>query len=634
MLKSNFLSIIGKGCGAINSHRLMLLPTAICILAMCTVCMSEEFYVDGNKGSDYASGRLDKPFRTLQKALQVVSIRVNQGIRSDKIFLRGGVYRHDSTETLYQLNLKGTADDYALLSAMPCEPDAPGGVKRKSGQWYEKVVFDDGWKIETPWTRVPGRPDIWKTNPGFVHNEWPASKMRWSWTGRQPPKKSGGVHFFTLAPYMILQDGRPLHWVHTVDEMRKPGVRSYDFESKTLYVWPLEKKNAPACTFESWYGGPDKNGYLLRDGEGRALFDGNLEYAAIRGFEFRMLTRIFEFHRRGYVSEQDRVRQHYVRFEDNSCNYCFIHMLLDANTVLSDQRNDGLIPPDYEDRSNWTVRNNVFFRPTKECFQVHGDDHVFEYNEIIDHGGPWAGPAARVSAVNARNMRNVAIRYNYIQGQGSGPYLEGSVFMIEAEGGHADRNGDYIFGGVTYEYNMFANLTRGTAIFAGKGGCRMRNITIRNNIFKTHPGGPAIRLASPHFNLRIENNVFYDQANPIELDNTHRKMKYESLPSSISIRNNIFMNNRRTIAPALLAAHLESDVVIDRNLFFRNQQDGLGQRAMEADPLFRDPEALDFCLKTASPAVVDGKDLGPYDGDSDPPAGTQWWEISAGQVPR
>jgi len=83
---------------------------------------SRPFYVDTARGDDNASGELDKPFRTLRKALAVVDKRVQSGVRSDKIFLRGGVYKHEQPlakgEPVYQLNLRGTADDPAVLSAM------------------------------------------------------------------------------------------------------------------------------------------------------------------------------------------------------------------------------------------------------------------------------------------------------------------------------------------------------------------------------------------------------------------------------------------------------------------------------------------------------------------------------------
>src|SRR5690606_28266640 len=85
---------------------------------------------------------------------------------------------------------------------------------------------------------------------------------------------------------------------------------------------------------------------------------------------------------------------------------------LDGNTVNQVQKE--VLLPRYDDRSHWTVRNNVYYRPSRECFQLHGDNHIFEFNDIIERNGPWAGPAACVSCVNTRNTRNAIIRNNYI----------------------------------------------------------------------------------------------------------------------------------------------------------------------------------------------------------------------------
>lgn len=101
-------------------------------------------------GSDDNSGAISAPFQSLRNALGVVSRRVEEGALSDKTLLRGGVYKvNESLEdgSLYRLNLRGTPDDYAVLSAMPAEPHAPGA---------------DWWRLakqgvnETPINRLPG----------------------------------------------------------------------------------------------------------------------------------------------------------------------------------------------------------------------------------------------------------------------------------------------------------------------------------------------------------------------------------------------------------------------------------------------------------------------------------------------
>lgn len=67
-----------------------------------------KFYVDPRMGDDGNPGSLDAPFRSLDQALQLVGQRVKKGVRSDKIFLRAGVYQKATEETSYVLELKGT----------------------------------------------------------------------------------------------------------------------------------------------------------------------------------------------------------------------------------------------------------------------------------------------------------------------------------------------------------------------------------------------------------------------------------------------------------------------------------------------------------------------------------------------
>jgi hypothetical protein len=381
---------------------------------------------------------------------------------------------------------------------------------------------------------------------------------------------------------------------------------------------------------ESWYGGPDRNGHLLRDGEGRGLFDGNLDHAEIRGFEFRLLTRTFEFHRRGYAAENERVRQHHVLLADNEWRYCYIHLLLDANTVHArGEAEAGMIPPAFADRSHWTVRHNLFYRPAKECFQVHGEGHIFAHNEIIEHGGPWAGPAARVGAVNCRNMPGAIIRHNFIWGHDVNPWDIGSVFMIEAQGrSHADANGDNVFGGQIYEHNVFAGINAGPALVLGKGGVRMRNITVRHNVFAGNRSGEAIAIASPHQGLTIEHNLFFDQAKPIAVARAGA-LRDPALPSTISIRHNLFVQNRTTINPWILEAVEGSSVEIQGNLFHANQGPPLGRDAIDFDPRFRAPMALDFRLAPDSPLRRLTPIPGPYAADGTPAENATWWTLRA-----
>jgi hypothetical protein len=596
------------------------------------------FYVDPARGSDAAAGTVSAPFRTLDRALETVGGRVDAGIRSDTIYLRGGVYRKTSSTTLWTLNLRGTPDAYTVLSAMPAEPGAPGAVRRRSGRWYEKVVFDDAQRITTPWTRVRGHPGVWQTNPGYVMLEWTHQNL-WPWTGWKsdpfpttPDDDTPETTAFTVAPYMLLQDGEPYLWADSVDALTRPGTRTYDQHTGVLYVRPFHDRDPNAAVMESWYGGPEdyEVGTLWLDGGGRALFRGDMEYAELRGLEFRMFVRLFEFRRFGYARPEDRDIQRHVRIEDDELRYGWIHFLLDSNTVNGP---DGpLFRPRYTDRADWQVRYNLFYRPSRECFQVHGDGHVFEHNLVIDHLGPWAGPAAVVGALNARNMRDFTMRYNVFEGHANLPGHRGSLFMMEVgDGSHADAEGNYVFGGVTIEHNLFRNVSGGEALVLGKGKVRMRNITVRYNVFDTNLEGTAIRISSPQQNLVIEHNVFLHQKQPIGVfaPGPGNPMRTPPLPSTITIRGNVFADGHGTVDERLLDAQEGSEIRISENLFYGNDAPPLGTGIVVGDPLFRAPEELDYRLRPGSPAIRQGRDLGVYESGAAVDAGARWWEVMA-----
>ena len=131
------------------------------------------FYVDANNGADSNDGSINNPFRSLSKALNVVRNRVKLKSLSDKIYLREGTYRNNSEDTvIYPLDLKGTSDNYSIISAMPAKPHSPGAIQRKSGKWYEHAIIDDSFVINTPWVRMKNNENIWVTNPGYRLSEW------------------------------------------------------------------------------------------------------------------------------------------------------------------------------------------------------------------------------------------------------------------------------------------------------------------------------------------------------------------------------------------------------------------------------------------------------------------------------
>ncbi len=606
------------------------------ILSVTAAGQGRSFYVDPAKGKDFYEGSLEEPFQTLDKALQTVSSRVAAGKYSDKIYLREGIYRKESAQTLYHLNLKGTPDDFSLISAMPCEPGKPGAVQRKSGQWYERVVFDDAQQIRTKWEKDDAHPGVWKTNPGYTPLEWIHQNL-WCWRGKQPAyplskeDSTPNTTSFTIGPYMLMQDNKPFIWKDSPELLTSPGHHTYDHATGLLYLFPFQGKDPNTCKIESWYGDPEDydEGILYLDGEGRALFNGNMQYAGIVGCEFRMFVRMFEFQRRGYKREEDREIQRHVRIEDNVFEYGWIHFLLDANTIYL--KDDVRIRPRFNDRSDWTVSHNVFYRPSRECFQVHGANHIFEYNEVIDHIGPWAGSAACCTITNDRNMKNYIVRYNYINGHaGNNKYHTEAFITTETNGRpQADENGDFTNGPTLFEYNLFANFTAGVSFMLGKGNVRMGDVTIRNNIFGYDLKGPVVLIYNPQKNLVVENNLFYCNNQILEVGNTKNgnPMEKPLLPSHITFRNNIFAGNKSLIDQKLFSVPQGSTITIDHNLFDNNGGQTMGSNALTMPIVFMDPDHFDFRIKSTNAEDIYKMKIGPYPDNHSIPEAAKWWEI-------
>lgn len=597
------------------------------------------FYVDAINGNDKNRGSITAPFKTLTKSLEVVSALVDKGITSNKIYLRGGIYRNDGFSkkpsernfTLYNVNLKGTSEDRSVISAMPCSPNTPGAVQRKSGQWYEKVVFDDGYIIPSgKWIKY--RENIWQANLGYLNIKW----------GKQqrPDKRGGGISwmagansdFLAIGPRMVLQDGKALLWedpwpkynpltdkyspnplVNPAVVLTGPGTRTYDQNTKTLYVWPFDNKDPNTVKMESWKG-------TTPDVRFRHLLNGNMEHVEIRGVEFRLILSIFND---GVLSQPNFT---HLLWEDNLFSYCWKNIFQDATGAKYISRIKN-VP-----RNNWHIRYNVFFRPSREVFQTWGDNHIFEFNDVIEHAGPWAGGATGFGVVQLQHMNKARVSHNYIQHVGN-KWCSGSAINIEALDSR-DKNGDCLYGDIIFEHN-FINIKRGGVMMVlGQGGCRLRNITIRNNIFAENPGdgvrwgvGHGIDIPNPHTNLQIYNNVFYKIKRPFVVKNDRGGMKLENMPSSISIHDNILMGNNLVNWGDIIPSRLSKVAAIDKNLYFNNSGSAVGTNAIIGDPIFTNAKKFNFTLQQGSPAIQPNSDIGAYEYGQQVPIGTEWWLI-------
>lgn len=102
--------------------------------------LATRYYVS-TSGNDLNNGSFEKPFATLSKA-------ASSAIAGDTIFIRGGVYSHNSTISLGSASKSGTANNYYYVLAYPGEKPifdfskqtSSDGIKLNGNYWYVKGV--------------------------------------------------------------------------------------------------------------------------------------------------------------------------------------------------------------------------------------------------------------------------------------------------------------------------------------------------------------------------------------------------------------------------------------------------------------------------------------------------------------
>jgi len=560
------------------------------------------FYV-ATTGSDLNSGSFQQPFATLQRAIEVVNRRTAQGIEGDDIYLRGGTYHFGEPQAedkiIHHLDLRGNAEDYTVISAMPCESAQVGCVQKLSGAWYEEVIFDEANRLTTPWARYDER-EIWVTEPQFGtyldpienNNRLAAWKTMWG------------------AMLLMQESDQPLLWVDSVDAIRQPGQRFYEKETGKLYARLYDDKDPNQVVMESW-----------RNDFDRTLFGGTIKYTKFAGLTFRFQHEIFAAPRIDSGQKWDMI------WEDNTFLYGDRHFTHD---VKSNQFAEEKV--EFSQNRNWTLRYNLIYRPCREVFQFFGAGHTIEHNHVIEHAGGWCGPATGWSIANLRNTQDAKVLYNYIKGKGALNQYNpiGSVFMLELYSDHrvSTENPECVYGGQTFAYNLFEDIESAAIITIPHGGCINKDITITDNIFKSGTGKTTgIVLSAPQNNLRVLNNVFYNIPIPIDVNQDKgADLTLDSAPSTMRFSQNIFVNCNESFSDAL---QQREGVVIHENLYF-NCAPLVGSNPIDQDPLFMNPTANDFRLRMQSPAIIaNGIDLGIYEHDAEVPTGADWWNVPA-----
>jgi len=193
-------------------------------------------------------------------------------------------------------------------------------------------------------------------------------------------------------------------------------------------------------------------------------------------------------------------------------------------------------------------------------------------------------------------------------------------------GGYNGKNGIYIAqNNVTVDGNLIHDIGR---LAPGERGCNPPNnfytnhdhgvyassgddITIKNNIFYNNARGWSIQVyPDAHARLNILNNTF---ATPNPYRDGH--IILEADLTTARIENNIFY--QPTTAAIYMGGSANSDVVIANNITTADAMLNsstpsgmtLSNNQVSTDPLFVNPNGLDFHLNSGSPAIDTGLSL-------------------------
>ena len=634
----------------------------VAVFAFVTIAYSKEskvFYIDPVNGANGNPGTIDKPFKSFQTGLDAVSRRVDSGITGDRIYLRKGIYKQTKSTQwgLYHFNLKGTLEKPTIISAMPAKPHAKGAIQRKSGRWYERVIFDDSSEIKSGWHKLESNSKIWKIKLPYQDAKYglemvgrlvkQAYNQDSIFLNKDRPVEKGSINqFVNLAPFMMLQNGKPLKWSSTIKGINKPGTRYYDYQKHEIYLRPYQDIDPNTVLFETWNSHPNQRWH-------RTFIFGNMEHVRFEGFEFRLFHKIakegwgiehshqqkyrktWKRKRSGHGKENIKIKKYnyrYVTFEDIDFKCCMFHFFGEFKKIG--------FRGQWTNVAFWTIRNCRFFYSTNELLQIICPDSVFEYNEIFEPH-PCYCPINYVSVCNIRRMPRLVIRRNLFYGNNLGERdfkNKGGPFILWETRKHHRMEGSYDFynEGAVIEDNFFLQTKIAPFIVMGRGGVRMRNIVVRRNIFMDSETA-GVFLVDPHKNLQIYNNIFYKCKTGIDMvdkfkKNTGNNMIYfgntkafKDLNNTAKIYANIFFKCPTAMHKFIYHSKNPKDKIeVRRNLFYHSERAG-GLDRIIGNPLFKNSSKFDFRLAAGSPAIVTHHDIGVYDFDSPIIDGTDWW---------
>ncbi len=496
---------------------------------------------------DNGSGTDEKPLKTVARAVEMVK-------PGTRILIYPGIYRESitlqKTETLDQ---SGTAESPIIIEAK--EPDS--------------VIFS-GSDIWTDW-----QPE----GNGVYSAAWPYKWGTNSWmAGRSGPI---GRRF-----ELVFIDGKLLKQVLERKEM-KEGTYCADEDAGKLYIWLDDGVKPQDHKIEVSVRGGLEHGAGLTVGD---MWDVKLlpSYIVVKGLTFKHCTRHFflgkhvllEDCRFEYTNDmigiggEDFVLRRVVGLHTGGCTF--------------------FMPPRGEVPGKWQKIENQHINGLMEDVTAsYGNWRLFSGGMV-----EWATAGSKVHTVTNLILRRCKMQYN----DSPGFWADTKCNNVLVEDGIFTHNRLY---GVWMEINNGESVVRNNIIAENLE----RGINISNTCY-----------------LTIEGNTFYGNKKE-QIGHWHKGPIRNSLEGGFRTVNLKIINNRfvATDPEQYLIRLPEYDYIpetgtFSKNIYYQSGYKGLFEFGKQmdfdqwkttmketdsifADPMFRDPESLDFTLKAGSPLL-------------------------------